>query len=325
MNKFTFTLLALFLTACQNSNITKIQEGFLDFDKSVSIGYVLNAYKDCKNLTWSFETQKGKDFVSAKCDITDITKEALEKDEQRLKSKNHLITADYIKIFKDNFEVFKNLTQNFVFIINKDGSYNLDRIEMMAHFKNGSEIVLYANNKSALMNRIYQNQTLINNTDEISFYTASAQNFFLEDKELKEKFVNFQPFEKGSKINQNSPFNLKFGGFAKDEILKIPCNFKETKFKDKIFANNGYLMIYDNCSLLNNMQKLELGFDDEKRLVFVKVKFGGLEYGVFNDIKNGAFKTEKLDSKVIVEHGIELPFSYSAYYINEEIYNRLKE
>jgi len=325
MKKMIFLLLALFLTACQNSNITKIQEGFLDFDKSVSIGYALGAYKDCKDLSWSFETKEGKDLVIAKCDITDVAKQAVQNDEQKFRDKNLSITADYIKIFKDNFTLFKNIYENFVFIINKDESYELDKIEIIANLKDDKQIILYSSDKFALMDYIYKNKTLMND-DIISTYTSFIQGFFLKDEKLKEQFLNFQsPLKENEKIDNNSPFGLKFGNLAKDEIFKIPCNFEELKFKNGVFENNGYYLTYNNCSLLKHLQSLELGFDDEKRLIFAKAKFNGSKFSIFNDVKNGPFETKILDSKIVEEHGIELPFSYSAYYINKEFYDKLNK
>ena len=267
-------LSALVFSACSDSNITKIKEGFLDIDKSVNIGYVLESYKGCEDLSYSTQNEEGKDYVIAVCDVSKTAKKALLDDYEHFTKSDYLVTANYLKPFVDNVALFEDMKQEFIFLINKDGSYALDNIVLKARLE-GKELRLNANDKKAFMSIIYKDKTLVNDKG-IANYAVHFQNFIQAAPEFSSKFgLDIKnPLPLNERINASAPFGLRINQTDLKEAFKlIPCTFEECKFVKGIFEKNGYYISYDNCPLAENMLKLWLGFDDEQRLVYVQVQY----------------------------------------------------
>lgn len=259
---------AVFMSACSDSNITKIKNGFLDIDKSLSIGYVLENYEDCSSLTWTSFVEDGRTFVVAKCDVDKITKSEFEKVYKYANEHNYLVTVNFLKPFMENFDMFKNLHQKFFFLINQDGSFELSNITANTTI-NGKEISLNADNVRSFISAIYQNKTITDKNSDSSYYIAHVQNFVKTQPELIAKFgLDFKNTSLENEFIIDTPFGFTIGKTTLMEAFKqIPCFFAESKFADGIFEKNGYYLIYDNCKLNKGMTSLELGFDDEQKLV----------------------------------------------------------
>ena len=278
MKKFiAISLFALLFTACDDGNVKKIKEGFLELDKSVSIGYVLDSYKDCGDLSWSSQAKDGKDFVVAKCNVSKVAKAELSRYYEHFLNNNYLVNVGFLKPFVDNIDFFKDLWQDFYFIINKDGSYALYNITINALLENGKEVVLNANDKNAFMRLIYRDETLTEPNDTgIANYIVHLQNIIENASEFKDKFgLNAQnSLPENERINATKPFGFTIKQSTISEIFtQIPCYFEESKFIGDVFEKNGYYITYKKCSLAENMESLEFGFDDEQKLVRISVKF----------------------------------------------------
>ena len=68
--KLSLVICAIFFFGC-SSDIDKVKDGILDFDKSLTIGEAIDNYKMCENVAWSsFKSDNGRDMVEARCDLT---------------------------------------------------------------------------------------------------------------------------------------------------------------------------------------------------------------------------------------------------------------
>jgi len=68
------TLLAtLMISGCNSSNIDKVKNGIMDFDKSITVSQAFDNWKSCSNSKWSeFTTDNGKNIVEFTCDSNQI-------------------------------------------------------------------------------------------------------------------------------------------------------------------------------------------------------------------------------------------------------------
>lgn len=303
-------LLALAFVACENSNIKMIKEGFLDIDKSVNIGYALDSYKDCASLSYEAIEKDGKSYVVAKCDVSEMMKKELNNDYAHYTNINYVMTANLLEKFIKNLDLFDSFDQSFVFLINQDKSYHLEQIELNAFLKDGKKITLYATNPKRFMELIYKNKTLIENKG-ISNYVAYFNAFASHTDELKKTFgLDIKnPLAFNERINAMQPFGLIINQTTLQEAYKIiPCSFEESKFIDGIFEKKGYYIEYSNCSLTEGMGNLELGFDDNQKLIMINVKFNK------ENRKFGSDYAIKIKEKLKKENLISIPVNENTFF-----------
>jgi hypothetical protein len=72
MNKINLAIIiGLTISGC-GSNVDKIKDGVMDFDKSITVSQAFDNWKSCKNSKWSeFLTDNGKNMVEFSCEAVD--------------------------------------------------------------------------------------------------------------------------------------------------------------------------------------------------------------------------------------------------------------
>ena len=75
MKKIIFIVLGLLVfSGCNNGNVSKVKDGFLDDKKSLTIGEAFDNFKYFKSTKWTeFKTDSGKGIVQVCC-VVDIDK-----------------------------------------------------------------------------------------------------------------------------------------------------------------------------------------------------------------------------------------------------------
>ena len=119
--KLSLVICAIFFFGC-SSDIDKVKDGILDFDKSLTIGEAIDNYKMCENVAWSsFKSDNGRDMVEARCDLTN---RFLNLAENSFKNEKRRV--------EENFnEIAKNLLNNEK-VIKEEGEKEIYNINLTA-------------------------------------------------------------------------------------------------------------------------------------------------------------------------------------------------
>lgn len=135
---FTLMLFSLILSGC-GSNVDRVKNGTMTFNKTTTLGKALDNWDSCKTSKWSErETSSGIQIVEFQC-IHNI---------DLFMVKLRSVLKEY-QMMDDNLSVHLNLvsfTQRFEFTLNKDKTFQLNNVNLEFVWKEGAETKIFSVN-----------------------------------------------------------------------------------------------------------------------------------------------------------------------------------
>lgn len=92
------------------------------------------------------------------------------------------------------------------------------------------------------------------------------------------------------------PFGLEIGKSKIDDVKKLDCKYTESYLIDYVYPNNGRFLNFDDCHLMDGMQKAEFAFNDNGILVYSRLIFDGKSS--YNELKTSLNKKYKITKSV---------------------------
>lgn len=218
------TIICTLLSGC-GSDIDKVKDGVLDFNKTITVGQALDKWSSCENKDWkTFSTDNGIKVVEFTC--------------------HHKLNDFFIKlksivpkkVGKDPIylDVVNNLS-TFQFTLNKDDTFQINTVETQNTWADGSKYKDSRDPIEALEN-VYENE-LIFDQNAINSQTAEAFAFAFAMIKPGEKYIISSPVAVNPSATNNTTDNENT---IKPAGRTVKCDIK----------SNGSSPFHGDCNFL---------------------------------------------------------------------------
>lgn len=156
MKKVLFiAVISILLSGC-GSDIDLVKNGTMNFNKTTTVGKVLDNWAACDSREWkSFKTKTGVRVVSFTCHQDDIK---YGEDVKRFMLDNCEELESYCEIIEENpFLDLKSTDQVLEFTVNKDESFQIKKDAVLRFLWGNDRVLEEKMNASDLIKNVYEN------------------------------------------------------------------------------------------------------------------------------------------------------------------------